>query len=107
MIERLYDIVQQRSKQAPAEVMLAAKENGNWRTYSCSEVWQSAQKLAGGLLSQGIDNQVLEPEQQEKIAIISPPAGVDNYRRCSATHRCGAYAYLSYHQPGGDGLCVD
>ena len=72
MIERLYDIVQQRSEQAPAEVMLAAKENGNWRTYSCSDVWQTAQKLAGGLLSQGIANQLLEPEQQEKIAIISP-----------------------------------
>ncbi len=72
MIERLYDIVQQRSELAPTEVMLAAKENGAWRTYSCSEVWQSAQKLAGGLLAQGIANQVLEPEQQEKIAIISP-----------------------------------
>ena len=52
--------------------MLAAKENGQWRTYSCSDVWQTAQKLAGGLLAQGITNQVLEPEQQEKIAIISP-----------------------------------
>ncbi len=72
MIERLYDIVQQRSDEAPADVMLAAKENGQWRTYSCSDVWQTAQKLAGGLLAQGIDNQVLEPEQQEKIAIISP-----------------------------------
>ena len=72
MIERLYDIVQQRSAEAPADVMLAAKENGQWRTYSCSDVWQTAQKLAGGLLAQGITNQVLEPEQQEKIAIISP-----------------------------------
>ncbi len=72
MIERLYDIVQQRSEETPTEVMLAAKENGQWRTYSCIDVWQAAQKLAGGLLAQGIANQVLEPEQQEKIAIISP-----------------------------------
>ncbi len=72
MIERLYDIVQQRAEQAPNDVMLAAKENGQWRTYSCGDVWQTAQKVAGGLLAEGIANQVLEPEQQEKIAIISP-----------------------------------
>ena len=72
MIQRLFDIVQQKSEQTPNSVMLAAKENGNWRTYSSTEVWQTARKLAGGLLSLGIANQVLEPEQQEKIAIISP-----------------------------------
>jgi len=72
MIQRLFDIAEQQSKQAPDAVMLAAKENGQWRTYSSSEVWQTARKLAGGLLSVGIANQVLEPDQQEKIAIISP-----------------------------------
>ncbi|MCW3120939.1 MAG: long-chain fatty acid--CoA ligase [Flavipsychrobacter sp.] len=72
MIQRLFDIAEQQSKQAPDAIMLAAKENGQWRTYSSSEVWQTARKLAGGLLSLGIANQVLEPEQQEKIAIISP-----------------------------------
>jgi len=72
MIQRLFDIVQLKNEQAPNAIMLAAKENGQWRTYSSSEVWQQARKLAGGLLSLGIANQVLEPEQQEKIAIISP-----------------------------------
>jgi long-chain acyl-CoA synthetase len=72
MIERLFDIVQQRSEQTPAATMLAAKEQGTWRTYSCSEVWETARKLAGGLLQLGITNAVLEPEKQEKIAIISP-----------------------------------
>jgi long-chain acyl-CoA synthetase len=72
MIQRLFDIAEQQSKHAPDAVMLAAKENGQWRTYSSSEVWQTARKLAGGLLSVGIANQVLEPDQQEKIAIISP-----------------------------------
>ena len=52
--------------------MLAAKENGQWRTYSTREVWETSRKLAGGLLSLGIANAVLEPEAQEKIAIISP-----------------------------------
>lgn len=72
MIERLFDIVAERSQQAPNAVMLAAKENGQWRTYSSREVWETAQKLAGGLEALGIANSVLEPEQQEKIAIISP-----------------------------------
>ena len=72
MIERLFDIVQQRSLQSPGEIMLAAKENSQWRTYTCSEVWDTAQKLAGGILSLGIANKALTPDSQEKIAIISP-----------------------------------
>ncbi|MFI5196061.1 MAG: AMP-dependent synthetase/ligase [Chitinophagales bacterium] len=72
MIQRLFDIVMQRSVVAPNAIMLAAKEKGRWRTYSSRAVWESAQKLAGGLLTLGIANEILEPEQQEKIAIISP-----------------------------------
>jgi long-chain acyl-CoA synthetase len=72
MIHRLFDIVAKRSAEAPNGVMLAAKENGQWRTYSCREVWETARKLAGGLLSLGITNEVLEPQKQEKIAILSP-----------------------------------
>ena len=72
MIHRLFDIVAKRSEEAPNSIMLAAKENGQWRTYSCREVWETSRKLAGGLLSLGIANQVLEPEKQEKIAILSP-----------------------------------
>ena len=72
MIQRLFDIVEQRSKQAPDATMLAAKENGTWRTYSSKDVWNMSRSLAGGLLQLGIANQVLEPEKQEKIAIVSP-----------------------------------
>jgi long-chain acyl-CoA synthetase len=72
MIKRIFDIVEKRAAEEPAGVMLAAKENGQWRTYSSGEVWDTACKLCGGLLSLGISNQILEPEQQEKIAIISP-----------------------------------
>lgn len=72
MVHRLFDIVEQRASRLPDAVLLAAKENGVWRTYSGKEVWDTAQQLAGGLLSLGIDNRVLESEQQEKIAIISP-----------------------------------
>ena len=72
MIQRLFDIAEQRAKTAPDAIMMAAKEDGAWKTYSCGEVWSTARKLAGGLLQLGIRNSVLEAEQQEKIAIISP-----------------------------------
>ncbi len=72
MIQRLFDIAELRSKEAPDAIMLAGKEGGQWRTYSNREVWETACKLAGGLLKLGISNKVLEPEHQEKIAIISP-----------------------------------
>jgi len=72
MVQRLFDIVSERNTEEPGSVMLAAKEQGSWRTYSAREVWEPAQRLAGGLLTLGIRNTVLEPEQQEKIAIISP-----------------------------------
>lgn len=71
MIERLFDIAARQSAEEPNAVMLAAKENGAWRTYSCSEVWQTAGKLCGGLLSLNINKDILHPEQQEKIALIS------------------------------------
>ncbi len=72
MIQRLFDIVEQQSNLAPNAIMLAAKENGAWRTYSSREVWETACYLAGGLLQVGITNHTLQPEQQEKIAILSP-----------------------------------
>lgn len=72
MIERLFDIVSIKAKEEPNAVMLAAKEQGQWRTYSSSDVWDTARKLAGGIISLGIANQELQPEKQEKIALISP-----------------------------------
>jgi long-chain acyl-CoA synthetase len=72
MIERLFDIPKQRSAETPDAILLAAKENGEWRTYSCKEVWDTSVKFAGGLLSLGISNEVLTPERQEKIGILSP-----------------------------------
>ena len=37
MVERLFEIVEQRSMKSPDSIMLAAKENGQWRTYSSAE----------------------------------------------------------------------
>jgi Long-chain acyl-CoA synthetases (AMP-forming) len=72
MIQRLFDIVAQRAATEPDSILFGAKEQGNWRTYTTMQAWQTAQKLSGGLLSLGIANTVLEAGQQEKIAIISP-----------------------------------
>jgi long-chain acyl-CoA synthetase len=71
-IERIFDIVAQRAETDPGSILFAAKENGHWRTYTTKESWFLARNVCGGLLSLGIDNTVLQPEQQEKIAIISP-----------------------------------
>lgn len=72
MIKRLFDIVAKRASEEPEAVMLAAKENGQWRTYSCADVYNTARRLCGGLLTLGITNKTDVPEQREKIAIISP-----------------------------------
>ncbi len=72
MMKRLFDIAAHRAAEAPGAVMLAAKERGSWRTYTAKEVWSMAQSLAGGLQTLGLQQEVLEPEQQEKIAIIAP-----------------------------------
>ncbi|MCB0697135.1 MAG: long-chain fatty acid--CoA ligase, partial [Chitinophagaceae bacterium] len=69
MITRLFDIVQKRAQEQPSSIMLAAKEKGSWRTYSSAETWTMARDLCGGLLSLNLNNSILEPEQQEKIAV--------------------------------------
>ncbi|RYE23823.1 MAG: long-chain fatty acid--CoA ligase [Sphingobacteriales bacterium] len=71
MIQRLFDIVAERAAAEPNDILYGAKENGQWRTYSSSESWNMSKKLCGGLLSLGIDNAQLTPNEQEKIAIIS------------------------------------
>lgn len=72
MIKRLFDIVEKRSDEEPDNVMLAAKENGAWKTYSCKEVWKMAQQLSAGLSAFNLNSNVSDVERQEKIAIISP-----------------------------------
>ncbi len=72
MTMRLFDIVERRSTEHPDAIMLAAKEQGIWRTYSSKEVWNSANELAAGLQALGISDRLDDADSQEKIAIISP-----------------------------------
>ena len=71
MIQRLFDIVEERNRVSPGAAMLSAKENGTWRIYSYKQVWDTARLLAGGLIKTGISNNITSPLQQEKIAIVS------------------------------------
>jgi len=71
MMERLFDIVSSRVNENPDATLLAAKEAGQWRTYSCKEVWETACGLSHGLLNISTNVSLTDPELQEKIAIIS------------------------------------
>lgn len=51
--------------------MLAAKENGAWRTYSTAETAEIATRFAAGLLRLGVSGKDMSVEQQDKIALIS------------------------------------
>jgi long-chain acyl-CoA synthetase len=72
MAERLFDIVAQRCDDDPTAPMLAAKEEGQWRTYTVNDIWSTARKLAGGINGLRLKSDLSSPEAQEKIAIISP-----------------------------------
>lgn len=71
MTQRLFDFVKERYDSAPTATLLAAKENGAWREYPASEVWETACAMANGLEQLGVQNAQLNPEEQEKVAIIS------------------------------------
>ncbi len=68
---RLFDLPEYQLTHYAKPDMLAAKEQGVWRTYSTGEVVHQVEKLAAGLLRYGISGNDLSPEGQDKIAIIS------------------------------------
>lgn len=69
--KRLFDCLQYHLENAPVPDMLAAKENGKWRTYSTQEVKDTVDKLGGGLLNMGISCGDMSAEGRDKIAILS------------------------------------
>lgn len=69
--KRLFDcIALQLHKHAKTD-MLAAKINGNWRTYSTSEVSDIVDRFTAGLLELGVSGNDMSDEGVDKIAIIS------------------------------------
>ena len=51
--------------------MLAAKENGQWKSYGTKEVADIVNRFSAGLLKLGVGGNDMTPEGSDKIAIIS------------------------------------
>lgn len=71
-MKRLFDIVVNQANIRPNSAMLGYKDGGTWHTLSCKEVLTLSEQFADGLISLGVKNDILEVEQQEKIALVSP-----------------------------------
>ena len=69
--KRLFDCLELSLENAPLPDMLAAKENGKWRTYSTQEVKETVDSLSAGLLKLGIGQGDMTAEGRDKIALLS------------------------------------
>src|SRR5580692_2220050 len=69
--KRLFDCLQLHLEKGPIPDMLAAKENGKWKTYSTDQVADTVNNLSAGLLSLGISGGDRTPERMDKVAIIA------------------------------------
>ena len=50
---RLFDLSEYQYHQRPLDISLAYKENGEWKSYSSKEFFETSQMLALGLLAEG------------------------------------------------------
>jgi long-chain acyl-CoA synthetase len=71
ILKRLFDSIDYQLEKCPKTDMLAAKENGQWKTYSTLEVKETVNRFSAGLLLLGISGYDQSPEGADKIAIIS------------------------------------
>lgn len=68
---RLFDCLHIHQGKTDLPDLLAAKENGKWKTYSLAEVTDTINKLSAALLSQGISAGDRTVEGMDKVAIVS------------------------------------
>jgi long-chain acyl-CoA synthetase len=68
--KRLFDCLQYHLENGPLDVMLAAKERGQWKKYSTQEVNDIVNNLSAGLLSLGIGPNDMTAEGRDKVAIL-------------------------------------
>ncbi|MFP5041203.1 AMP-dependent synthetase/ligase [Parasediminibacterium sp. JCM 36343] len=69
--KRLFDCVDYQLANFPKQAMLAAKEKGQWKTYSTQAVQEIANTLSAGLLGLGVSGNNMTAEGADKIGIIS------------------------------------
>ena len=69
--KRLFDSLDYQLEKFPKPDMVAAKENGQWRTYSTQEVKNIVNNFSSGLLNLGVSGNDMTAEGSDKIAIIS------------------------------------
>jgi long-chain acyl-CoA synthetase len=68
---RVFDFVYDQLERFPLDAMLASKENETWKTHSTSEVISKVNELSVALQRLGLSAKNHQPEQQDKIAVIS------------------------------------
>ena len=68
---RLFECLDHQLQKNPLPDMFAAKEGGSWKKYSTSEVNDTVNQLAAGLLHLGISPNDMSVEGRDKVAIIS------------------------------------
>jgi long-chain acyl-CoA synthetase len=68
--KRIFDCLQYQLEKSPIDVMLAAKESGQWKNYSTHQVIEIVNNLSAGLLSIGIGPNDMTAEGRDKVAIL-------------------------------------
>jgi len=71
IVKRLFDCLQHQLTHFPKKDMLAAKEKGQWVSYSTEQVADTVNRFSAGLMSLGVSARDITPESSDKIAIIS------------------------------------
>ena len=70
-IKRLFDCLDHQLQHFPKQDMLAAKEKGQWVTYSTEKIADTVNRFSAGLLKLGVSGNDMTPTGSDKIAIIS------------------------------------
>jgi long-chain acyl-CoA synthetase len=68
---RLFDCLVYHLERTPVTDMLAAKENGQWKTYNTTEVKTMVDRISAGLLKLDIGCGDMTAENRDKVAILS------------------------------------
>lgn len=68
---RLFDSLQYQLEHSPLNTLLAAKESGQWKSYSTEKVQEIVNQLSSGLQAMGVSGGDMSVEGRDKIAVLS------------------------------------